>query len=60
MYRFERYRQLGLADFNQPVGFPSDPETVRLFRPRTGGTDHGKSVLPVPYRLIRILDRASF
>ena len=20
MYKFERYRQLGLADFNQPVG----------------------------------------
>ena len=26
MYKFERYRQLGLADFNQPVGFKMDPE----------------------------------
>ena len=26
MYKFERYRQLGLADFNQPVGLKMDPE----------------------------------
>ena len=26
MYKFERYRQLGPADFNQPVGFKMDPE----------------------------------
>ena len=26
MYRFERYRQLGLADFNQPVGLKMNPE----------------------------------
>lgn len=26
MYRFERYRQLGLADFNQPVGLKRNPE----------------------------------
>ena len=26
MYKFERYRQLGLADFNQPVGLKMNPE----------------------------------
>lgn len=26
MYKFERYRQLGPANFNQPVGFKMDPE----------------------------------
>lgn len=26
MYKFERYRQLGLADFNQPAGLKMDPE----------------------------------
>ena len=26
MYKFERYRQLGPADFNQPVGFKMNPE----------------------------------
>lgn len=26
MYEFERYRQLGLADFNQPVGLKMNPE----------------------------------
>ena len=26
MYKFERYRQLGLADFNQPVGLKRNPE----------------------------------
>lgn len=26
MYKFERYRQLGLADFNQPVGLKVNPE----------------------------------
>ena len=25
MYKFERYRQLGLADFNQPVGLKMNP-----------------------------------
>ena len=27
MYKFEHYRQLGLADFNQPLGFKMNPET---------------------------------
>ena len=26
MYKFERYRQLGLADFNQPVGLKMNQE----------------------------------
>ena len=26
MYKFEHYRQLGLADFNQPLGFKMNPE----------------------------------
>lgn len=26
MYKFERYRQLGLADFNQPAGLKMNPE----------------------------------
>lgn len=26
MYKFERYRQLGLADFNQPIGLKMNPE----------------------------------
>ena len=26
MYKFERYRQLGLADFNQPVGLKMNPD----------------------------------
>ena len=26
MYKFERYRQLGLADFNQSVGLKMNPE----------------------------------
>ena len=26
MYKFEQYRQLGLADFNQPVGLEMNPE----------------------------------
>ena len=26
MYKFERYRQLGLTDFNQPAGLKMDPE----------------------------------
>lgn len=26
MYKFERYRQLGLSDFNQPVGLKMNPE----------------------------------
>ncbi len=26
MYKFGRYRQLGLADFNQPVGLKMNPE----------------------------------
>ena len=26
MYKFERYRQLGLADFNQPVGLKMNLE----------------------------------
>lgn len=26
MYKFEQYRQLGLADFNQPLGFKMNPE----------------------------------
>lgn len=26
MYKFEGYRQLGLADFNQPAGLKMDPE----------------------------------
>ena len=26
MYKFERYRQLGLADFNQPVGLKMNPK----------------------------------
>ena len=26
MYKFERYRQLGLADFNQPAGMKMDSE----------------------------------
>lgn len=26
MYKFERYRQIGPANFNQPVGFKMDPE----------------------------------
>ena len=26
MYKFERYRQLGLADFNQPAGLKMDPD----------------------------------
>ncbi len=34
MYKFERYRQLGLADFNQPVGLKMNPEN-RWFRKST-------------------------
>ena len=26
MYKFERYRQIGLADFNQPLGLKMNPE----------------------------------
>lgn len=26
MYKFERYRQLGLADFNQPAGLKMNPD----------------------------------
>ena len=26
MYKFERYRQIGLSDFNQPVGLKMDQE----------------------------------
>ena len=26
MYKFERYRQIGLADFNQPFGLKMNPE----------------------------------
>lgn len=26
MYKFERYHQLGLADFHQPTGLKMDPE----------------------------------
>ena len=26
MYKFEHYRQFGLADFNQPLGFKMDSE----------------------------------
>ncbi len=26
MYKFEHYRQLSLADFNQPLGFKMNPE----------------------------------
>ena len=27
MYKFERYRQIGLADFNQPFGLKMNPES---------------------------------
>ena len=37
MYKFERYRQLGLADFNQPVGLKINPEKyAKLFPSKTG------------------------
>lgn len=26
MYKFEHYRQLGLVDFNQPLGFKMNPK----------------------------------
>ena len=28
MYKFKKYRQLGLADFNQPVGLKMNPKKV--------------------------------
>ena len=28
MYKFERYRQIGLSDFNQPFGLKMDPENL--------------------------------
>ena len=33
MYKFERYSQLGLADFNQPAGLKMNPENrwVNIF-----------------------------
>lgn len=30
MYKFERYRQLGLADFNQPIGLKMNLETATM------------------------------
>ena len=30
MYKFERYRQIGLSDFNQPFGLKMDPENLIL------------------------------
>ena len=27
MYKFERYRQIGLSDFNQPFGLKMDPKS---------------------------------
>ena len=33
MYKFERYRQLDLADFNQPVGLKMNPENHWVKKP---------------------------
>ena len=41
MYRFERYRQLGLADFNQPVGLKMN---IRNF---VSGKTAGSKRLPL-------------
>lgn len=35
MYKFERYRQLGLADFNQPVGLKMNSENRWLKKAET-------------------------
>ena len=35
MYKFERYRQLGLADFNQPVGLKMNPENCWVKKAET-------------------------
>lgn len=35
MYKFERYRQLGLTDFNQPVGLKMNPENRRVKKAET-------------------------
>ena len=35
MYKFERYRQLGLADFNQPAGLKMAPENRWVRRTAT-------------------------
>ena len=34
MYKFERYRQLGLADFNQSVGLKMNPGNHWLKKPK--------------------------
>lgn len=36
MYKCERYRQLGLADFNQPVGLKMNPENRRVKQATSG------------------------
>lgn len=43
MYKFEHYRQLGLADFNQPLGFKMNSENRCVKKAATIPWDAGAS-----------------